>query len=226
MTRKIFLFEVLLIAAASAATYLLYSRFPAQVPIHWNIHMTPDDYAPKWALWLVGPGSMTLILLLTWLFPLLSPNRFRIDSFWSTYHRVMLLCFGVMAYLYATMLWSDCGRQIDMGQAVLSGICLFIVFFGNLMGKLRRNFYVGIKTPWTLASERVWNATHRFAARFTMIGGLLGMVFAFAGMYLWTLLALLLPSFAAVAYSLIYYKQLEKRGEIGDGLSNEQGEHV
>jgi uncharacterized membrane protein len=92
------------------------------------------------------------------------------------------------------------------------------------MGKLRRNFYLGIRTPWTLASERVWNATHRFAARITVAGGLVGLTLSIAGLYLWALAALLLPALASVIYSLVIYKQLERRGEIEDGLPRGQGE--
>jgi uncharacterized membrane protein len=214
MTRKVFLFEILLIAAALAATAVLYPHLPAQVPIHWNFHMQPDLYAPKLAFCLFGPGFMAAVMGLTWLFPWLSPKRFQMDAFWSTYHQVMLLFFGMMAYLYAAMLWSDCGRAIDMGRAVLCGVCLFIVLFGNLLGKVRRNFYIGIRTPWTLASERVWNHTHRFAARITVATGLLGLALSIAGLYLTALFALLAGGLAPVVYSLVLYKQLERRGEI------------
>jgi uncharacterized membrane protein len=224
MTRKVFFFEILLIAAALIATAVLYPHFPASVPFHWNYRMEPDHFRPKWVLYLIGPGFMATVMLMTWLFPWLSPKRFEIDSFWRTYHLVMLLFFGIMAYLYAVMLWSDCGRSIDLGRAMLCGVCLFIAFFGNLMGKLRRNFYLGVRTPWTLACERVWNATHRFAAKTFVAGGLVGLVFSIVGLFFWAILAILVGSLAPVVYSLVIYKQLERRGEIGDGLPREQGE--
>jgi uncharacterized membrane protein len=97
-------------------------------------------------------------------------------------------------------------------------------FFGNPMGKLRRNFYLGVRTPWTLASERVWNATHRFAAKTFVAGGLVGLVFSIVGLFLWAILATLVGALAPVVYSLVIYKQLERRGEIDDGLPREQGE--
>jgi uncharacterized membrane protein len=214
MTRKIFIFEILLIAAALVATAILYPHLPAQVPMHWNLHFQPDRYDPKWTLFLFGPGFMAMVMLLTWIFPWLSPKRFEIDSFWSTYHQVMLLVFGIMTYIYAVVLWTAYGSSFDTSQALLCGICLFYAFFGNLMGKLRCNFYIGIRTPWTLASERVWNATHRFAARITVAGGLVGLVLSIAGLYLLALAAIVLPALASVIYSLVIYKQLERQGEI------------
>ncbi|MGD1106822.1 MAG: SdpI family protein [Terracidiphilus sp.] len=224
MTRKVFVFEILLIAAALAATVILYPHLPAKVPTHWNVHFQPDSYSPKWALYLFGPGFMAAVMALTWLFPWLSPKRFEIDSFWSTYHQVMLFVFGMMTYLYGVILWTDSGRAIDMGRAILSGVCLFVALFGNLMGKLRRNFYLGVRTPWTLASERVWNATHRFAARITVAAGLIGLVLTTMGLYIGAIAALLVAELASVAYSLVYYKQLERRGELGDGLAHGNGQ--
>ena len=224
MTRKIYFFEILLIAAALAVTAVLYPHLPARIPLHWNYHFEPDRYGPRWVLYLFGPGFMTAVTLLTWMLPWLSPKRFEIDSFWQTYHLMMFLAFSIMAYSFAAMLWADCGRGIDMGRVILCGVCLFYVLIGNVMGKLRRNFYLGVRTPWTLASERVWNATHRFAARVTVAGGLLGLALSLAGLYLWALSAILVPAITSVVYSLVIYKQLERRGEIDDGLPREQGE--
>jgi len=223
MTRKIFFFEILLIAAALVITVVLYPQLPAQVPFHWNLHNQPDWYGPKWALYWGGPGFMAAMMVFTWLFPWLSPKRFEIDSFWRTYHLATLLLFGMMTYIYAVLLWADSGRAIDMGRALLSGVCLFIALFGNVMGKLRRNFYLGVKTPWTLASERVWNRTHRFAAKMWVGAGLLGLALSIGGLYLWAALALLAAGLAPVVYSLVYYKQLERRGELGDDLAGGDG---
>ena len=216
MTRRIFLFELLLIVAALVVTVILYPHLPAQVPTHWNIHFQPDQFGSKLSLFLFGPGFMAMVMGLTWLLPWLSPKRFEIDSFWSTYHWAMLLIFCIMAYLFGAMLLAACGLPIDMGRVISSGICLFAALLGNLMGKLRRNFYIGIRTPWTLASERVWYATHRFAAKTFVAGGLVGLMFSIFGLYIGTVIALLVPALAALVYSLVYYKQLERRGEIED----------
>jgi uncharacterized membrane protein len=224
MTRKIFFFEILLIAASLAATVILYPHFPVRVPIHWNIHSQPDGYGPRWTLFLLGPGLMAAVMLMTWVLPWLSPKRFEVDSFWRTYHLVMLLVFCMMAYVDAVMLWADCGRAIDIGRVISCGVCFFYILIGNVMGKLRRNFYVGVRTPWTLASERVWNATHRFAAKTFVAGGLVGLVFSIVGLFLCAILISLAGALAPVVYSLVYYKQLERRGELGDDLPREQGE--
>jgi uncharacterized membrane protein len=136
----------------------------------------------------------------------------------------MLLVFGMMAYVYAVLLWADCGRAIDMGRAISFGVCLFFVLIGNVMGKLRRNFYVGVRTPWTLASERVWNATHRFAAKTFVAGGLVGLALSIVGLFLWAILAPLVGALVPVVYSLVIYKRLERRGELEGGRASGDGE--
>jgi uncharacterized membrane protein len=214
MTRKVFVFEILLIAAALVATVVVYPHLPAQVPVHWNIHSQPDGYGPRWTLYLFGPGFMAAFMLLMWALPWLSPKRFGIDSFWHTYLQMNVILFLMYAYIFAALLWACSGRAIDMGRAISCGICFFFILIGNLLGKLRRNFYVGVKTPWTLASERVWNATHRFAAKTFVIGALIGLALSIAGHFFCGIIAVVVGSLVPVLYSLVIYKQLERRGEL------------
>jgi uncharacterized membrane protein len=224
MTRKIFLLEILLTAAALAATVIAWPYLPETIPIHWNLHGRPDGYGPRWEIFLIGPGSMAAMMMLTWLLPWLSPRNFQVDAFRSTYRQVMLMLFSLSAYLCAVMLWSAFGHPIDEGRAIIGGACLLIALLGNLMGKVRRNFYIGVRTPWTLANERVWNATHRFAGKTLVAGGLVGLVLVIFGLISWPIYALLAAALAPVLYSLVYYKQLERRGELEDGLANGKGE--
>jgi len=80
---------------------------------------------------------------------------------------------------------------------------------------VRRNFFVGIRTPWTIANEQVWNATHRFAAKTFFAGGLLGLLAVILGAPFWLpLTAILVATLIPVIYSLKFYKQLEHRGEL------------
>jgi len=122
--------------------------------------------------------------------------------------------FCTMAHISVVALWAGGGHRIDEGQAVLGGICMLFAVMGNVMGKVRRNFFIGIKTPWTLASERVWNATHRFAAKTFVAGGLLGLAFTTIGLRRWPIFALLAGALAPTIYSLVQYKQMQQRGEL------------
>lgn len=103
---------------------------------------------------------------------------------------------------------------VPIDRAVPAGLFVMLVLAGNPMGKVRRNFYLGIRTPWTLSNERVWYATHRFAARLMVGSGLLGFFMLAGGMPGWLLLV---PAIAwapvAVLYSLLQYKRLDIRSQ-------------
>lgn len=220
MTRKLFLFQILLLAASFVATAILYPHLPEQVATHWGWSGQPDGYSSKSALFLAGPGPLAGIMLLTALLPWLSPQRFAIESFASTYRQIMGNISIMIAYFDAVILWFATGHPIDVGRAILGGVCLFMAVIGNLLGKVRRNFYVGIRTPWTLASERVWNATHRLGAKWLVATGLVGLALSVAGLRVLPIIVLLVGALVPVVYSLVYYKQLERRGELENSPSN------
>ena len=210
-----YLAGILLTAAALAATVVAYPHLPSSVPTHWNIHGQPNGYSPKWALYILGPGLIGGIVLLTGLLPWLSPKHFEVESFRSTYIQIMLMTAGMFAYIDALVLWSGAGHTVNMGRAGLVGVCLLFALLGNVMGKVRRNFYIGVRTPWALANERVWNATHRLAAKTFVLGGLAGLALIVIGLNGWPpLIALMAGGLIPVLYSLYFYKQLERRGEL------------
>jgi len=122
---------------------------------------------------------------------------------------------AMMGYFSAVIVWAGVGHRLDVGRAIIGGVCLLLALLGNLMGKVRRNFYIGVRTPWTLANERVWNATHRFAGKTLVAGGLAGLALTVAGLNGWpVMVALLAGALIPVGYSLVFYKQLERRGEL------------
>ena len=224
MTRKVMVFEFLLIAAAFAATALLYPHLAAQIPIHWNVHLQPDNFIPRWAVYLSGPGVMAAVAVLTRLLPWLSPKEFQVDSFRSTYRPLMLFFFLLVGCICAATLWAGLGHINDAGKAIAATYCLGFVYFGNVLGKVRCNFFIGVITPWTLTDERVWYAMHRFAAKIWLIVGLLGMVFVSFGFNVSLAVSLLIGYYGSKLYSLVIYKQLQRRGEIDNSLSREQGD--
>ena len=215
MTRKYYLVGILLTVAAFVATLIAYPHLPNLVPTHWNFKGQADDYSAKWALFLLGPASMAGLMVLFRFLPWLSPKHWEVDTFRSTYLYIMLVLLCMLAYFNGLILWAGFGRPINVGRAIIGGFCLLFALLGNVLGKVRRNFYIGVRTPWALANERVWNATHRFAAKTFVVGGLLGLALTAVGVDGWpTLASLMAGALIPVVYSLVFYKQLERRGEL------------
>jgi uncharacterized membrane protein len=215
MTRKYYLIGTLLTAAVLVAILIAYPQLPDQLPTHWNMRGQANDYSAKWSLFLIGPGLMAGIMLLFYFLPWLSPKHWEVDTFQSTYLYVMVVLVSMLAYFTGVSLWVGLGRASNVSRAVIGGVCLLFALLGNIMGKVRRNFFIGVRTPWTLANERVWNATHRCAAKTFVLGGVIGLVLtAVSGAGWLPFAALMAGALVPVVYSLVVYKQLQRRGEL------------
>lgn len=215
MKRKYYLLGFALMAAVLAATAIAYPHLPPIVPTHWNAAGTADAYAPKWRLFVAIPAMMLAFLGLFAVLPWLSPKRFEVDAFRSTYLYIMIVLLCMMVYFHALVLWAALGRSVDMTRAIIGGVCLLFALLGNVLGKVRRNFYIGIRTPWTIANETVWNATHRLGGKLFFLCGLVGFVLALLRAPFWLVGGILAAGAAVpVIYSLVLYKKLERRGEV------------
>jgi uncharacterized membrane protein len=215
LNQKYYLGAAAVILATLAGTVVAYPQLPATVPLHWDIQGQVDGWGPKWTLFLFGPGAMLSIVLLFAALPWLSPKRFEVGSFRSTYLYIMIVLVALLAYIHLLIVIAALGVVVDVSRALEGGLCLLLALLGNVMGKVRRNFFVGIRTPWTLANEQVWNATHRFAGKTIFAGGLLGLFAVILRAPFWfPIAAILVAALVPAAYSLVFYKRLERRGEL------------
>lgn len=190
-----------------AVTLALYPQLPDQMPTHFNAAGDPDAWGAKtWAAF-IGLGMMVFVLALYWLLPWLSPKQFEVEAFRSTYDFIMLLLVVFAGYMQGLLLWAALADGLNIGRAIMAGVFLLIALMGNVTGKLRRNFWMGIRLPWTLADERVWYQTHRFAAKVYTGLGILGFAAILLGLQAVPALALLIAGIMLpVVYSLLIFK--------------------
>lgn len=207
-----------LIVAAALATLIYYPALPATVPVHWNVDGTPDGYGPRAILWLVGPGMMGVMLIVGLSLPWLSPKRFELETFKATHSYFTLVIVLMLGLLYGAVLHAILTGSHEMSRTVPLGAFVLLILLGNPLGKVKRNFFIGIKTPWTLANERVWYATHRLCARLMVASGLLGLVAVSVNAANWILISLASGwGVAGVIFSLVYYKKLERNDQLKAG---------
>jgi len=215
MTGKYYFIGAGLILLVLAMTAIAYPHLPERVPTHWDAHGNINGWSDKSRLFVIEPAMMSGILILFWALPWLSPKHFEVDSFRTTYLFIMVVLLATLAYVHALILAAGLSWQIDVGRAVLGGVCLLNALLGNVLGKVRRNFYVGIRTPWTIANEQVWYATHRLAAKTFFAAGLLGLVAVIFRAPFWLPVAVILAGALIPAiYSFAFYKRLERHGEL------------
>ncbi len=216
MKRNYYLVAVGLIAVTLAVSIILYPQLPQKIPTHWNLHGEVDGYTGKPLAPFLGPIIMTGLLVLFCFLPALSPRRFEVDSTTRPiYLYVMLLIVGLIGYIHVLSLLAALKQPLDVSRAMVGGVFLIFVLLGNVLGKVPRNFYIGVRTPWTIADDRVWYATHRLAAKLFVLGGLSAFLIVVATGWMVVAFAVFLTALIVpVLYSLIYYKQLQRRGEI------------
>ena len=219
MTRLYWIIGFLLVAAAIAAPAWLYPGLPDRIPTHWNIEGKVDGYGGKWTLF-AFPVLMAGMLVLFYFLPVLSPQHFEVDAFRPTYLYIMDIVLGLFAYMQSVLLYTvyqnvHAGRSVDLGSGFMAGLFLFFALMGNQLGKVRKNFYIGVRVPWTLASDRVWNDTHRLAAWVMTAGGLIGFVLTILGVSILVSVVILVASgLIPVIYSFVHYKALERAGQL------------
>ena len=193
---------------------LLWQRLPDPMPSHWDINGNVDGWSSKPFAVFFFPG---LLLGLHWLCVLASQT----DPKRQNYHRkmfalVLWIC-PVLSLVLNTLVYATAlgyALRIEIILPLLMG-ALFIII-GNLLPKCPQTYTMGIKLPWTLASEENWNKTHRFGGKVWVIGGILIMATALLGS-LWLLMAVALAMVAApTLYSYLYYRKYERNGDRKD----------
>jgi uncharacterized membrane protein len=203
-----------LVLAAIGASLTLYSAMPAKIPTHWNIRGQVDGYGDKsWALFML-PGAMAGMMLLFALLPTISPKPFQVTTFRSTYLYIMVLVVALFGYIHLLTLMAATGRHIDFPRVMIGGMYLFFIALGNVLGKVRRNFYIGVRVPWTIANDRVWNDTHRLAAWLCVIGGLIGFAINLVGYPMVSLIPVGVALVVPIVYSYFRYRELDRQGAL------------
>jgi uncharacterized membrane protein len=217
--------SILLTVLATAVSLVVYANraawLPEEVPTRWNAHGEPSTFTARDDMLvplLLMPGTLAGVVVLYLILPWLSPQKFKIEPFRATYDYIMGLVFILCAYMHGVLLAVYLGANIDLGRWYIAGSLLIVSLLGNVLGKVQRNFWIGVRTPWTLASEAVWIRTHRLAAWLFMAGGVVGFVLVVCGVSpLIALTVFGVPAIVPVFYSLFLYKRLEREGKIGNG---------
>jgi uncharacterized membrane protein len=205
-----------MLVAVTATSLYVYPSLPARVPTHWNLHGEVNAYGSRGSIF-VMPVGMAILLLVFRALPWLSPKRFEVERFYSTYLFVMVTVTGLFTFIFAVMLWAAVYPPVRIERVLLAGLCVFTVVLGSVLSNVRRNFWIGIRTPWTLADERVWDATHRLGGRMFIIGGLAGLIAALVAPPLAVVIVLGAATTVPVVYSLVLYKRLNAAGHDSDG---------
>lgn len=153
------------------ATLLVWGRLPAEVPTHWNIRGEVDGWSRKF------PGALIPVLVAAGLYLLMpalrrvDPRREHYERFEETFNLLINVMVLYMAVIHGLVFAYALGWEVDVSRAMVAMIGVTFVAIGNFLPRLRSNWWMGIRTPWTLESERVWRETHRLGGWTFVLGG-------------------------------------------------------
>ena len=170
VSRRIWLAVLGLEVALLALALWAYPRLPEAMVTHWGLQGKPDGWMPRFWGVVWGPALTALLALVYYVaIPWLEPWRENLQRFWDLYQKAGLVMLYLLALPYAaTLLW-NLGYPVDIRRVV--GVTLAPLFWvlASLLAQARPNWFVGIRTPWTLSSPWVWHRTHAAAARWMRV---------------------------------------------------------
>jgi uncharacterized membrane protein len=206
---------VILIGLMVAASAWAWPRLGDQpLPFHYGLN-GPDRYGSKAEAVLALPIVAVLLSLVFTALPPLMPARARLERSWGAFVTMWMALLVFLLVLHLVMLARDLGTPLAMERIVPIGVGLLTAVTGNLLGKVRYNYVFGVRTPWTLANERVWDRTHRFAGWAMVLGGLTAVCIGLLiptglepQLHVLILICVVGPALAAVVYSYIESRRL------------------
>lgn len=154
--------------------FAVWEKLPEKIPIHYNFKGVPDNFADKWVGVVILPIALCFVQILC-----LALSRIIDKRHFYGMGAVLMICPFVSILVSMPIYMTSFGKDYDMATLILCGIGLLFAVIGNILPKVSRNKVMGIKLPWTLKSDVVWNKTHRLSGFLWFFGGLLIAVSAF-----------------------------------------------
>ncbi len=210
-TRLTLIVCLALILIAVVFSLAVYNRLPDRMASHWGFNDQVNGYMSRfWGAFLV-PLMAVAMLGLFLLIPNIDPLKANIAAFRPIFNAFITAIVVFLLYLHVlTVMWNLGIQGFHMSAALMPGLGLLFIFAGIMMRQAKRNFFIGIRTPWTLSSDRVWAQTHRVGGLLFVLCGVLAMFgVLFPGMVAFWLV--LVPIIAVtvflVPYSYWLYQQ-------------------
>jgi len=210
--RKSRVIVLLIILISFAVGIYLYPLLPEVMASHWSIQGQVNGYMSKfWGVFLM-PFILLGMFLLFVVIPKIDPLKDNIEKFRNYYETFIAAITFFLFYIYIlTLLW-NLGVKFDMNRFLIPGLGIFFYYVGILVENAKRNWFIGIRTPWTLSSDVVWEKTHKIGGKLFKAAGIIALLGIFISEY--TFFLIMIPvlsfSFYVIVYSYFEY-QKEKR---------------
>ena len=211
--RKSLIIPIVIILISFIAGAVLYSYMPEKMASHWNIAGEVDDYMPKfWGLFLMPIISLVMFFLFIFLIKI-DPLKKNVQKFRKYYDGFITVFIAFFFYLYVLTIFWSLKFEFNMVQFLFPAFAVLFYYIGILFEKSKRNWFIGIRTPWTLSSDAIWDKTHKLGGKmFKAVSflALLGIVFPRQAFF-FIIPSLIFVSIYLVIYSYIEYKRKSRK---------------
>jgi uncharacterized membrane protein len=209
-TRTTLMIVTVLIVASTLAGLLLWNQLPDPMASHWGTDDQVNGTMSKfWGVFLM-PVITIAMLLMFLIIPAIDPLKANIAQFRDTFNSFIALIVAFMVYIYGlTLVWNLGYTSFRMSTAMLPAMGLLFIFVGVMIGKAKRNYFIGIRTPWTLSSDKVWDETHRVGSNLFIASGVLALLGAFFPDYAFWFI--MVPVLGTALFTVIYSYVLFQR---------------
>lgn len=201
---------VMVVLASVLLTGWFYPQMPDKVASHWNAEGQVDGYMDRGPGTFMLPVMMLFLAALFFIIPRIDPLRENIEKFRDAYEDMVLVILAFFFFIHLQMMLWNMGMEASMAATVPFGVGLLFIFLGHLMQKAKRNWFIGIRTPWTLSSDRVWEKTHKIGGKlFKAMGIVMILSIMLGGLAFYVMIGGML---VVVAY-LFWYSYVEYEKE-------------
>lgn len=217
--RNIIIFSVLIIIILFAIAAYGWVAIPdgQQIPVHWDVNGEVDRYGSKIEGLLLIPGITVLLTLLFAFLPRIDPRRANLAQSQKAYIAIWAGTLMLLLIVQILIVSAAVGNPVNIGSIIPVAVGILFIIIGNYLPKTRSNFYMGVRTPWTLSSNLSWDKTHRLAGRLFILMGLImiGSVFIQGVLWVWIMMGgLIAMVIGLMAYSYIVWKDDPNRQRI------------
>lgn len=188
-----------------------YNQMPDKIASHWNFKGDVDSYMSKfWGLFLM-PIILLVLFLLFLLIPKIDPLKANIAKFRRYFDGFVIMIFLFLLYIYLLTTFWNIGIRFNMALWITPAFAVLSYYCGILVENAKRNWFIGIRTPWTLSSEKVWDKTHKLGGilfKFAAVISLFGLFFPRYTFFL-VIVPMLFVAFYTIVYSYFQYKKIK-----------------
>lgn len=163
---------IIFIIASIVMGVVAYPHLPAEIPMQWGLDGGVNSYGSKLIALSTMSGLLIMMYVLLVLLPKVDPKKENYKRFTKTYYIIIYSTMGVLLAFQALSIFSSLHDHLDVSIAIFMLLGFLFIILGNYMQRAKQNFFLGIRTPWTLTNEEAWKKTHRLGSKLFVVAGI------------------------------------------------------